>query len=386
MFSLPHRNAFLLQVAIGLGLLIGFVLLVRSAHQSLEAQGITSGFGFLVRSTGWDVGFALIPYTINDPYWRVILVGLLNTMFLGANSLVFATLIGIVIGTMRISGNPVFSFLGTCYVEALRNVPLILQVFFWYAVFIHLPPPRQAITVLGTLVLSARGIFIPNLNVEPGAAKLAGGLLLAGILLALVVALLPRRSLAARETMPKLTRASLIAGGALAAVVLWLGWIPGQPLLQIAELQGLNFQGGIRISPEFATLLTSTSLYGGAFMGEVIRAGFLSVGKGQVEAAQALGLSPMQNLMRVRVPLALRMMLPTMTNQYVWLLKATTLGIAVGYSDLFLVISTSINHSGQTLELLGILMAAFLIMNNLLAAVMNCINGRIALRGNQLRM
>lgn len=386
MFSPPHRKAFWLQVVIGIGILIGCILLMRGVHQSLEAQGITSGFGFLFRTTGWDIAFSLIPYTINDPYWRVILAGLLNTVFLGALGLVFATLIGVVIATIRISGNPVFSFLGTCYVEALRNVPLILQVVFWYAVFLHLPQPKQAITVPGGLVLSARGIFIPGLNVEPGYVALAGALLLTGLLLALVVALLPRRTLAAREIFPKLSRASLIGGVILAAAVLWYGRVPGQPFLQVAALKGLSFQGGIRISPELATLLVSMSLYGGAFMGEIIRAGFLSVSHGQVEAAQALGLTPVQALTRIRLPLALRMMLPTLTNQYVWLLKATTLGIVVGYSDLFLVISTSINHSGQTLELIGILMASFLILNNSLAVVMNFINRRIALRGNQLRL
>lgn len=293
--------------------------------------------------------------------------------------LILATLIGIVIGTMRISNNPVMSFLGTCYVEALRNVPLILQVFFWYAVFIHLPQPRQAITFLGAVVLSARGIFIPGLNVAPTAAAVAGAALMAGIVLGLVFALLPRRSLAAREVLPKLAYAGLIGGIVVAAAALWLGRTPDMPLVQVAELRGLNFRGGIRIAPEFAALLTGMSLYGGAFIGEIVRAGFLSVGKGQVEAAQALGLGPVQVLVRVRLPLALRMALPTLTNQYVWLLKATTLGIAVGFADLFLVISTSIIQSGQTLELLGIMMAGFLIMNNLLAAVMNFIISQLSI-------
>lgn len=245
--------------------------------------------------------------------------------------------------------------------------------------FIHLPQPRQAITFLGAVVLSARGIFIPGLNVAPTAAAVAGAALMAGIVLGLVFALLPRRSLAAREVLPKLAHAGLIGGIVVAAAALWLGRTPDMPLVQVAELRGLNFRGGIRIAPEFAALLTGMSLYGGAFIGEIVRAGFLSVGKGQVEAAQALGLGPVQVLVRVRLPLALRMALPTLTNQYVWLLKATTLGIAVGFVDLFLVISTSIIQSGQTLELLGIMMAGFLIMNNLLAAVMNFIISQLSI-------
>lgn len=386
MFKSRRSKALWLQVAIGLGILIGCVLLLRSAFHAMEASGITSGFGFLDRSTGWDVAFSLIPYTINDTYSRVILVGLLNTIFMGVLSLCLATIFGVLIGTMRMSVNPVMSFLGTCYVEAMRNIPLILQLFFWYSIFISLPAPRQAVYFMDLVVFSARGIFVPGLNVEPAAATAAGTVLVAGLLLALTFALLPRRSLAARMTLPRLAGASLIVAIVSVLVVLWAGRTAGQPLLQVAELRGLNFAGGIRISPEFAALLTGISLYGAAFVGEIVRAGYLSVGKGQIEAAQALGLSPLQTLLKVRLPLALRMVLPTLTNQYVLLLKATTLGIAIGYSDLFMVIATAINQSGQTLELIGILMASFLILNNTLAGIMNFINRRIALRGSQLRM
>lgn len=386
MLSIQNRKAFWVQTAVGLGLLVGGAYLVSAIHASLAARGITSGFGFLDRSTGWDVAFSLIPYTINDSYARVIFVGLLNTVFMGAIGLVFATLFGIVIGTMRISRNPVISFLGTCYVEAMRNIPLILQVIFWYSIYIHLPPPRQAIHVLGTVMLSARGIFVPGLNVSPSAALVALVLFACGIAGSIVLALVPRRTLAARINLPKMTRISLLLGVVTALAALFVGRDPNLPFFQVAELQGLNFKGGIRVSPEFAALLTGISLYGGAFVGEIVRAGFLSVGLGQIEAAQALGLSPAQVLTKVRLPLAVRMALPTLTNQYVWLLKATTLGIAVGFSDLFMVISTSINQSGQTLELIAILMVSFLVLNNSLAAVMNFINRRVALRGTQIRM
>lgn len=386
MLKTRQQRVFWLQVFIGVGLLVAGGLIVSGVSQSMQARGITSGFGFLERSTGWEVAFSLIPYSSADPYWRVILVGLLNTLFLGLISLVLATLIGVVLATMRVSDNPVMTFLGTCYVEVMRNIPLILQVIFWYSIFIHFPPPRQAITVFESLVLSSRGIFIPGLNVEPGVGSVAGMVLVGGLLIALVLALLPRRSLGARLVLPKLIRGSLVGSVLMTLAILWFGRLPDMPLVQVAELRGLNFQGGIRIPPEFAALITGISLYGGAFMGEIIRAGFLSVGKGQIEAAQALGLGPLHVLTRVRLPLALRMALPTLTNQYVWLLKATTLGIAVGFSDLFLIISTAINQSGQTLELIGILMVSFLILNNALAAIMNLINRRIALRGTQIRL
>ncbi|HBD89289.1 MAG TPA: ABC transporter permease, partial [Gemmobacter sp.] len=184
MLPTRKRKAFLIQTVLGLLLLIGGALLIRAILQSLEGQGISSGFGFLHRSTGWDVGFSLIEYTINDPYWKVILVGVLNTLFLGSIGLVLATVLGVLIGVLRTSANPVMAFLGTCYIEAIRNVPLILQAFFWYAVFTHLPPPKVAAEAGGIIILSSRGIFVPGLNVVPGAGLLAGGLLLAGLVLA----------------------------------------------------------------------------------------------------------------------------------------------------------------------------------------------------------
>ena len=386
MLQSRRQKAFVIQTVVGLALVVAVVMFAVHAKRSLDAQGISSGFSFLWRSTGWDVGFSLIPYTINDPYWRVILVGVLNTLVLGLIGLFLSTVIGVVVGALRTSGNPMMSFLGTCYVESVRNVPMILQAFFWYAVFTHLPPPKQAIDVGGLLFFSARGIFIPSINAAEWSELAAGATILLAIVGALVFGLLPRRELHQRLAYPKISRAFLVGGAIIGIGFLLAGRDPDLGLLNIAHLKGLNFVGGLRVPPEFAALLTSMSIYGGAFLGEIIRAGFMSVSKGQIEAAHALGLSGFQVFTRVRVPLALRAVLPTLTNQYVWLLKATTLGIAVGFSDFFMVVSTAINQSGQTLELIFILMAGFLIINNVLAAIMNFINSRIRLRGTQLRV
>lgn len=385
MTSYRRTRAFWIQVAAGLALIVAVVLLVRAAQTSLAAQGVTSGFGFLQRSTGWDISFSLIPYTINDPYWKVLLAGLLNTLFLGVIGLALASVLGVIVGTLRTANNAVLNAFGTTYVEVLRNVPLILQAFFWYAVFTHLPRPKQALVLADAVVLSSRGIYLPGMNISASAGMIGGALILAGVILALVLSLLPRPTLARRRMLPRLSRIALFGGFGLGVLVMLLGKEAGMPLLNVAELKGLRFDGGVRISPEFAALLVAMSLYGGAYLGEIIRAGFMSVSRGQIEAAKALGLTTWQVFSRVRLPMALRAVLPTLTNQYVWLLKATTLGIAVGYSDFFLVISTSINQSGQTVELILILMAGFLIMNNVLAGIMNFINRRIALRGTQLR-
>jgi general L-amino acid transport system permease protein len=178
-----------------------------------------------------------------------------------------ATLIGVVVGVLRTSTNPVMSFLGTCYVEAIRNVPLILQAFFWYAVYTHLPSPRQAIDLGGVLLLSSRGLFVPGLSVSEGAGLFAGAAILAAIVLALTFALMPRPSLQQRISYPKLSRLSLLGGLVVALVILFFGRDPELGLFQLPELKGLNFTGGIGIPPEFAALLTAMSLYGGAFLG-----------------------------------------------------------------------------------------------------------------------
>ena len=180
--------------------------------------------------------------------------------------------------------------------------------------------------------------------------------------------------------------AAAAAALACAAVFLFVGRLPGTPLLDLPALQGLNLRGGLRISPEFSALAVAIAICGGSYIGEIVRGGFKAVGKGQVEAANALGLSPWQAFSLVRLPLAPRAMLPILANQYVWLVKATTMGIAIGFTDFSMIVALTINHSGQTIEAIGILMAGFLPINLTLAAVFNRINKAIALKGNQLRI
>ncbi|MGQ3280710.1 MAG: ABC transporter permease subunit, partial [Shinella sp.] len=268
-------------------------------------------------------------------------------------------------------------------IEAFRNVPLILQALFWYAALTHFPPPKQAYALFDSIFLSARGVFIPSLNVE-GKWFAAVALVLFAGLAVLAWFSMTRRF---RRTRSRGKVQGVIAGTTLAAMAAILVYArePGSALISVPSLQGLNFRGGITVPPEMAALAIATAIYGGAYIAEVIRAGFISVGKGQVEAARALGLSPWHVFSRVHLPLAIRAVLPTLINQYVWLFKATTLGIVVGFADFFSVISVSINQSGQTLELIAILMAGFLIMNNTLSFVLNRVNKAIALKGTQLR-
>lgn len=376
------RNALLQALYVGAlaALVITGALIAR---QNLAAQNITSGFGFLFKQTGWNVNFSLLPASATDPYWWFFVIGIVNTLFLGFFGLLFATLLGTIVGLARTSSNELAGLLGRAYVDFFRNIPLILQVFFWYAVISHLPPPRNAHEAWG-FVLTNRGLYVPVPNVD-AMALLAAAL---AVLAAIVLPIWLGRT--TRIDRPLDRRLPLQLGAAAAALLCALafvaaGRLPDTPFLDAPGLQGLNLRGGLRVPPEFSALVVAMAIYGGSYIGEIVRGGFKAVGRGQLEAAQSLGLTPWQVFTLVRLPLALRAMLPILANQYVWLIKATTLGIAVGFTDFFMIVALTINHSGQTLEAIGILMAGFLTINLSLAAVFNRINKAIALKGNQLR-
>ena len=380
LFASRKFRRFALQAVFLSVLVVVVVTAIIVGRQNLAAQGISTGFDFLERSTGFDIGFKLIDYDPFSSYARLILVGLLNTLFLGIIGIVLANVVGLFIALLRTARNATLNLVGTIYIEIFRNIPMILQALFWYALLTQLPGPKQAYQGMG-MFLSSRGLYLPGLNVTTGSAAIF--FLCAGLgLIAITVFSLSRRF----SRMPKPARRMVrwgIAAIAFAAgaAALGFGRIPETGLVSLPELRGLNIRDGIRVPPEFAALVFSMVIYGGAYIAEIIRAGFLSVGRGQVEAAQSLGLSPWYVFSRVHFPLAIRAVLPTLINQYVWLFKATTLGIAVGFTDFFAVISVSINQAGQTLELIGILMLGFLIINNSLAFVLNRVNKAIALKG-----
>lgn len=353
------------------------------AQRNLASQGITSGFDFLFKSTGWDLNFSLLPATAMDPYWWYFLIGVLNTLFLGSLGLMFATVVGTIVGFARTSQNELAQLLGRTYVDIFRNIPLILQVFFWYAVLTHLPAPRAAQPSWGVFITS-RGFYLPAPNVSSLALAAAALAVMVAIVLPLWLGRTSRISRPLGQRLP-VQLAAAASALTCAILFLFLGYLPGTPFLNLPSLQGLNIRGGLRIQPEFSALLVAIAIYGGSYIGEIVRGGFNAVGKGQMEAANSMGLTPWQVFTLVKLPLALRAMLPILANQYVWLMKATTMGIAIGFSDFFMIVALTINHSGQTIEAIGILMAGFLAINFTLAAIFNRINRSIALKGNQLR-
>ena len=366
-------------VAVLVALVIGATLTARA---NLAAQGLTSGFDFLWKNTGWEMNFTLLPATTSDPYWWYLVLGLMNTLFMGVIGLAGASVLGLIVGLMRSGANPAARLLSTIYIEIFRNLPLILQLFFWYAMANALPAPRNSIQFAGGL-LNARGIYLPGLEIGRGTVALAFLAVLTAFVLALWVMAARRFRVMEPLRQRKVALVILAAGLAIAGLFVAIGHDPALPWITLPAQSGLKIDGGFRIQPEFYALAIAITTYGAAYVGEIVRGGFKAVGRGQLEAANALGLTPWQVFTRVRLPLAFRAMLPILINQYVWLIKATTLGIAVGFSDFFMVIATSINHSGQTLEFIAILMGGFLLINFSLAAVLNRLNRAIALKGHQ---
>jgi len=366
------------MVSLVAALLVGMVINARAA---LDAQSLTTGFGFLERSTGWDFSFSVLPYSISDKYSKTLLIGILNTLLLGFLGIFLATIVGVIIGLIRTSKNKLFSTLGTVYVETFRNIPLILQALFWYSVVSHLPRPRSALSFADSFFLTGRGFYFPVFNIAIWSVALMLAMLIGWLFL------LPwlRKRL---DSGPAFYRYRTIGWLVLPILMLLLAYIarvPDTPLVNTPALKGLNFKGGMRMPPELSALVIAIALYGGAYIGEVVRAGLMSVPRGQIEAGFVNGLQNFHIFTRIRLPLAIRAVLPSLTNQYVQLMKATTIGLVVGFSDFFMIISTSINQSGQTLELLAILMGGFLLINLSIAYVMNAINRKIAIKGYEVK-
>ena len=286
-------------------------IVVSNTAANLEARHIASGFGFLRREAGFEIGERfLLTYDSADTYLRALAVGLANTLKVAALGIVLATGLGTALAFLRLSGNALLRATGAAYVEFVRNVPLLVQLFFWYALFTQLPPPAEALQPLANVFLTSRGIYFP---------------------------------------------------------------LPGS----VPVLQGFNFAGGAALSAEFATLLVGLSLYTAAFIAEIVRAGVLSVPRGQLEAAGALGLTRFQSTSWVVLPQALRAIVPPLASQYLNLVKNSSLAVAIGYPDLVSIANTTINQTGEAIEGVTIIMAVYLTISLAISAFMNWYNARV---------
>lgn len=368
----------------GLALQIAFVALlvwlgyevVANARANLQAQRIASGFGFLSNTAGFGVSQSLISYSETDSYSRVFVVGLLNTLIVSLIGIVFATIVGFVIGLGRLSPNWLLARLAGAYVEIVRNLPLLFQILFWYlAVLASLPNPRQGISLFGVAFLSNRGFVVPS--PEPQAGFTA---FVVALLLALVGVLLLRRY-AMRQHLDegRVVRIWPAVVALLVGLPLLAAVFTGAPItFDVPVLRGFNFSGGLRIIPEFVALTLALSIYTAAFIAEIVRAGVLSVHKGQMEAGASLGLSRGTVLRLVVVPQALRVILPPLTNQYLNLIKNSSLAVAIGYPDLFSVFAgTTLSQTGQAIEIIAITMGVYLLISLVTSALMSLYGWRI---------
>jgi len=364
-------------VIVGLvGLLAWF--LVTNTLDNLARQKIASGYGYLSREAGFEIGDSMIPYSPASTYARAILVGMLNTLKVAVLGIVLATILGTLIGIGRLSPNWLLSKICEWYVEAFRNVPLLLWLFLFYKIISEaFPGPRQAISLLGSLFLSNRGLYFPVPLADPIHHWMAIGLLV-GIVAAFVVKRWAKRRQEATGLPFPTIRAAIALVIGVPLVIWLLGGAPHQ--MSWPELKGFNFQGGTVIQPEFTALLVGLVIYTSAFIAEIVRSGILAINKGQSEAAAAIGLSRAQSMRLVLLPQALRVIVPPMTSQYLNITKNSSLAIAIGYPDLVAAVNVTINQTGQAIENILIIMAAFLTVSLGISAFMNWYNKRIALR------
>jgi len=372
----PAFRSIVYQIAVlGIVAYVAWFLVSNTMH-NLSIRNITTGFDFLDREAGFAIGESSIAYSPADTYKRAILVGIVNTLQVSAMGIVLSTFLGAIIGVARLSTNWLVGRLATVYIEVIRNVPLLIQLFFWYALITeNLPGPRQALNPVDGVFLSNRGLKFPALQGDSLSGMLYGVLLAALGTFALYYWSRKRQEKTG-QTFP------VFRSGLLMLLVFPLVsyFMSGASLaLEYPALKGFNFTGGLSISPELSALLAGLVIYTSAFVAEIVRSGIQSIGSGQWEAAGSIGLGKGKVLRLVILPQALRVMIPPMTSTYLNLTKNSSLAVAIGYPDIVSVVNTTLNQTGQAIEGVLIIMAAYLTVSLSISVFMNWYNRHIAL-------
>jgi general L-amino acid transport system permease protein len=351
--------------------------LISNTLINLKKQNIASGFGFLHKESSFEIGESLIPYSAANTYGRALLVGALNTIKVAFIGVVITLILGTIIGMARLSTNWLLSKLAAIYIEVMQDIPILLQLFLWYAIFYEtLPSPQEALNPGAGIYLSNRGVAFTIPEAHPVHLYM-----LLTFLVGCVIVYLMRRW--ARKRQEKTGQAFPTFRVGIAIVfglpfITWLGF--GAPtVMDVPKLVGFNFEGGLTVSPEFIALLFGLVLYTAAFVAEVVRAGIQSVSKGQREAAMSIGLRPVPVLNLVILPQALRVIVPPLTSQMLNLTKNSSLAVAIGYPDFVSVANTTINQTGQSIEGVALIMAVYLFFSLSTSAFMNWYNKRVAL-------
>ena len=360
--------------AITLSLVIlGIYYIVQNTAQNMVARGLASGFNFLGVESQFDIQMTLIEYSPTSTYFDAFIVGLLNTLLVAGIGILFATIIGFAFGIMRLSSNWLIAKIAESYIEIIRNIPLLLQIFFWYfAVLRALPKPKQSLEFMDSIFLNNRGLFMPDPNVGDGSSIIFNLFWITVIISISIFIWAKRRQNRTGKTFPAFyTSISLILG----TLILSLAALGFPITFEYPELKGFNFKGGMRLIPELVALTFALAMYTAAFIAEVVRAGIQSVSKGQTEAARSVGLKEGLVLRLVVIPQALRVIVPPLTNQYLNLTKNSSLAAAIAYPDLVLVFAgTALMQTGQAIEIIGMVMGVYLFLSLFTSIVMNLFN------------
>ena len=376
-WSDPKFRSLVWQVLV-VGILVAIVAyLVRNTNRNLEARHIATGFAFLARTAGIPIGEHSIEY---DPavstYGDALLIGIINTLKVAVVGIVLATVWGTMIGIARLSKNWLLARLAATYVEVLRDIPLLLQLLFWYGVMQTLPSVRDAWAVLPGVFFSNRGIKVPLFDWEP-AHSWAFAAFLVGLIGVIAWSSVASKKQAVTGVRPKTWPVAL---GLLVALPLFVWAVLGAPFqLDMPVKGGFNFRGGGTVSPEYCALTLGLFIYTAAYVAEIVRSGIQAVPQGQWEAAGALGLRPGAVLRQIVLPQAMRVVIPPMTSQFLNLTKNSSLAVAIGYQDVVSIDQTTLNQTGQAVEGIALLMAVFLIISLSISLFMNWYNARIAL-------
>lgn len=372
-----HVRGTIIQAVLLTCVVGAFLYFTSNAISNMGRLGITSGYGFLDRPANFGIGEVMIPYSPADTYGRAIMVGLLNTIKVAVVGCILATILGIFLGILRLTNNPLLSVLIQSYIEVIRNVPLLLQLFFWYAVAQKFPGPRDAFQPFPGFFLSNRGVKVPWLEWAPQHDIM----LLAAVIGVIVSFFVSKASARKRDATGVGFMVFPWVLGLVFIIPAIIGFLIGAPMtLSMPTLRGFNFVGGVSLTPEFFALLFGLTLYTAAFIAEIVRSGIQSVGKGQTEAARALGL-PAGKIMRlVTLPQALRVIIPPMTSNYLNLTKNSSLAVAIGYPDVVSIVNTTMNQTGQSFETIAILMGVYLTLSLSISAFMNWYNTSVSLK------
>ncbi|MDH3800356.1 MAG: amino acid ABC transporter permease [Desulfobacterales bacterium] len=373
----PRKRSILYQLGVlAMVGLLGYYL-VSNTLANLERQAIATGFGFLEKEASFEIGESLISYSAADRYARALLVGVLNTLLVSFIGIVLTVILGTFVGIARLSTNWLVSRLAAVFIEVFQDIPVLLQLFFWYALFYEvLPSPRQALNPFSGVFMSNRGLVIAIPEYAPAHMYMAVAFLAGCLVVYFLRHWARKRQAKTGEYFPVF---SVSIG--LLIVLLLLAWLAGgaPSAMNVPQLKGFNFQGGLNISPEFSALLLGLVLYTAAFVAEAVRAGIQAVSKGQREAAMSIGLKTNQVLQLVILPQALRVIIPPLTSQMLSLTKNSSLAVAIGYPDFVSVAGTAINQTGQAIEGVAMIMIVYLGFSLSTSAFMNWYNKRVAL-------